>query len=77
MLTKKTSKNQVTLPRSLLDRLPQSDYFDATVENGALVLRPVRVAPVLDLERVRDRVAAAGATAADVRAAVRWARRKK
>ncbi len=43
MVVKRTSKNQVTLPVALLRRLPESDYFEATVVDGTLVLRPVRM----------------------------------
>ena len=42
MLAKLTSKNQLTLPADLVRRLPASEYFDATLESGAIVLRPVQ-----------------------------------
>lgn len=45
MLTKRTAKNQITLPKALLDQIPPCDYFDAVVEGKALVLRPVRIVP--------------------------------
>ena len=77
MLTKKTSKNQVTLPRALLDELPETDYFDATIRDGVIELRPVRVTPVTDIEVVRDRLAAEGIEPDEVDKAIRWARRKK
>ena len=77
MLAKLTSKNQLTLPVELVRGLPPAEYFDATLESGAIVLRPVQMIPVADLERVRDAVAAAGASEADVPGAVRWARRRK
>lgn len=77
MLTKKTSKNQVTLPRALLDELPETDYFDATIRDGVIELRPVRVMPVTDIEVVRDRLAAEGIEPDEVDKAIRWARRKK
>ena len=76
MLAKLTSKNQLTLPIDLLRQLPLADYFEATVPDGAIVLRPVRVVPAIDLERVRDAVAATDAKAEDVGRAVRWARGK-
>jgi hypothetical protein len=75
MLAKLTAKNQLTLPVELLRRLPRSQYFDAAVEGGAIVLRPVQVVAALDLEKLRDEVAALGASEADVGAAVRRARR--
>ncbi len=77
MLAKKTTKNQLTIPRALLDQLPETDYFDATVVSDALVLRPVKVVPMVDIERVRDRLEKAGVKTAEVRRAVKWARKKK
>ena len=74
MLTKRTSKNQITLPAALLRQLPETDYFDASVDDGAIVLRPVRIVPAIDLEQVRNQVHAAGAAETDVPAAIQWAR---
>ena len=75
MLAKLTSKNQLTIPAELLRQVPTSDYFEATVEAGAILLRPVVVRPAIDLERIRGTLAEAGLTEADVQDAVRWARR--
>lgn len=77
MLTKKTTKNQLTIPKALLDRLPATDYFDAEVVGDALVLRPVRMVPAVDVDRVRDRLERSGVGPGDAERAVRWARRKK
>ena len=77
MLTKKTTKNQLTIPKALLDRLPETDYFDAEVVSDALVLRPVRMVPAVDIDRVRDRLGRAGVEPSEVKRAVRWARKKK
>ena len=77
MLTKKTTKNQLTIPKALLDRLPATDYFDAEVVRGALVLRPVRMVPAIDVDRVRDRLERSGIGSGEVERAVRWARKKK
>ena len=72
-MAKKTSKNQITLPRSIVDRFPGVSYFDVREEQGQIVLRPVH--PDRSLE-VRSKLAALGITDGDVGAAVRWARRK-
>ena len=53
MLTKKTSKNQITLPKRIVDQFPAVDYFEVTAESGRIVLRPVEVDP---LARVRLRL---------------------
>lgn len=75
MLAKKTSKNQVTLPAALVRELPDTDYFDASVVEGAVVLRPVRMVTAVDLAVVRRRISRAGVKPAEVRRAVRWARK--
>jgi len=72
-MAKKTSKNQITLPRSVVDRFPGVSYFDVREEQGQIVLRPVR--PDRSAE-VRRTLAALGITDGDVDRAVRWARRK-
>jgi hypothetical protein len=77
LLTKKTTKNQLTIPKALLDKLPQTDYFDAEVVSDAIVLRPVRMVPAVDIERVRDRLARSGVGQDEVARAVKWARRRK
>ena len=77
MLTKKTTKNQLTIPKALLDRLPATDYFDTEVVGDALVLRPVRMVPAVDMDRVRDRLRRSGVGPGEVERAVRWARKKK
>ena len=77
MLSKVTGKNQVTLPVDLLRQLPATEYFDATIQDGAIVLRPVHMVPAVDLEKVRDALSETGLSEADVLEAVRWARRSR
>src|SRR3989304_5593247 len=43
MLAKKTAKNQVTLPKEIADRFPDTVYFDVRVEGRKITLRPVRI----------------------------------
>ena len=43
MLAKKTSKNQVTLPKKILKNIPDTDYFDVSLQEGVVILRPVTV----------------------------------
>ena len=77
MLTKKTTKNQVTIPKVLLDRLTPTEYFDAEVVGDALVLRPVRVVQMVDIDRVRGRLKRCRVKPDEVERAVGWARKTK
>jgi hypothetical protein len=77
MLAKKTSKNQLTLPKQIAGLFEGIDYFDITVEDNAIILRPVKITPVEGtLESVRNKIAALGLKDDDITKAVRWARRK-
>lgn len=72
-LAKKTTKNQLTLPKAIVDRFPGVSYFDVREENGKIVLSPV-VPQAAD--RVREKLEEVGIGPEDVEAAVRWARRR-
>ncbi len=78
MLAKKTSKNQITLPKKVVDALPSTEYFDVTVQEGNVILRPVVVtAPGERLRAVREKIRRLGLTEKDVTEAIRWARGKR
>ena len=78
MLAKKTSKNQVTLPKKALSDLPDTKYFDVTAKDGVLILRPVTVsAPGSRLAAVRKKIKALGMTSDDLERAVKWARARR
>ncbi len=73
MLAKKTSENQITLPKEIVSAFPEADYFDVDIENDAIRLRPVRIVqgrPTLD--QIREKVAKLGLTEKHVDEAIRW-----
>ncbi|WP_273490432.1 AbrB/MazE/SpoVT family DNA-binding domain-containing protein [Roseateles chitosanitabidus] len=43
MLAKLTSKNQLTLPKSVTDRLGPVQYFEVQLQAGQVLLTPVRI----------------------------------
>ncbi|MBM4387284.1 MAG: AbrB/MazE/SpoVT family DNA-binding domain-containing protein [Deltaproteobacteria bacterium] len=78
MLAKKTSKNQLTLPKRIVKDFPGIEYFDVKVENRKIVLMPVRITtdnPVLG--SIREKMEKLGISGKDVEGAVKWARRRK
>ena len=72
MLAKLTSKNQVTLPKAVVSSVDVAEYFDVTVENGRIILTPVRVQQA---QAVRDKLEKLGITEQDIDDAVAFARR--
>ena len=78
MLAKKTSKNQVTLPKEIMKDFPGIDYFDVAVKEGRIILVPVMITPIgASLGEIRKKVQSLGISAKDVKAAVKWARKRK
>ena len=77
MLCKRTYKNQVTLPKKVMEEFEGVEYFEARVQDGRIVLEPVKMTAVSEttLEKAREKVAALGLTEKDIDNAVSWARR--
>lgn len=71
MLAKLTSKNQLTLPKTVVAAVGATEYFDVEVHQGQIVLTPVRIQRG---DAVRAKLAQLGLTDADVADAVTWAR---
>ena len=71
MLAKLTSKNQITLPKAVVSEVDAAEYFDVVVEDGRIVLTPVRVQQA---QAVRDKLQQLGITEQDVDNALSWAR---
>ncbi len=78
MLAKKTSKNQLTLPKEIVKSFPNAEYFDVSVKDRKIILMPVKITgESITLEKVREKLEKLGITEGDVAEAVRWARKKK
>ncbi len=75
MLAKLTAKNQITIPKDIISRLPDVEYFEVTIRNGAVILKPVKVYDT-DLEGIRRKMKKLGISEKSVSEAVRWARNK-
>lgn len=68
-------QNQITLPKSIVDKLPKTDYFEVSLRGEEIRLRPVVIeSKGTKLDRVRKKIKALGLTEKDVDAAIRWAR---
>ena len=73
MISTKTSKHQITLPKNIVSQFPDSVYFDITAEEGRIVLRPVDPDA---LGKVQRKLEELGIGDQDVEDAVAWARER-
>jgi hypothetical protein len=67
----RTSKNQLTLPKAVIEQAGPADYYDVTYDNGRIVLTPLHPGGA---HAVRDRLRELGIGEADVANALSWAR---
>ncbi|WP_414551212.1 AbrB/MazE/SpoVT family DNA-binding domain-containing protein [Anabaena sp. CCY 0017] len=71
MLAKLTSKNQLTLPKSITREIGEAEYFEVKVQDGQIILTPVKIQRA---DAVRAKLADVGLSEQDVADAVAWAR---
>lgn len=77
-LTKRTSRNQVTLPAALIKDWKDADYFSVTRVGDHLELRPALTNGTEDpLEKFRRRMDERGVTDEDIAQAVRDVRAER
>ena len=74
MLAKLSSKNQITLPKAMLQEIGDVEYFEVGVSDSRIVLTPVKLQQA---DAVREKLAALGIGEGDVKDALAWARGKK
>ena len=72
MLAKLTSKNQLTLPKSITRAIGDTEYFDVKVEGGQIILTPVKIQRA---DAVRSKLAALDLSEQNIKDAVAWARK--
>jgi hypothetical protein len=73
MLAKMTSKNQLTLPKSITAAVDSPEYYEVEARNGQIVLTPVRIQRG---DAVRAKLAELDIEEQDIADAVQWGRQK-
>ncbi len=72
MLAKITTKNQITIPKKIIDQLPDVKYFDVELKDGLVLLKPLKVYDA-SLDRIRSKIKKLGVKEDSVKEAIRWA----
>ena len=72
MVAKLTSKNQLTLPKSVTNAVGAVEYFEVQTKRGQIILTPVRIQRA---DSVRAKLAELDITEQDIADAVGWARK--
>lgn len=73
MLVKRTSKNQITIPKDVMRHFSDVEHFEVVAEEDRIILLPLRRSRVGE---VRKHLARLGITENDVEDAVAWSRQE-
>jgi bifunctional DNA-binding transcriptional regulator/antitoxin component of YhaV-PrlF toxin-antitoxin module len=75
MLAKITSKNQITIPKKIMDQIPDARYFEVLFKDGTVVLKPLKTYST-NLEAIRSKIQELGLNPDCVKEAIKWTRSK-
>jgi bifunctional DNA-binding transcriptional regulator/antitoxin component of YhaV-PrlF toxin-antitoxin module len=73
VIAKLTSKNQLTLPKRIVEQFPGVSYFSVEAEYGRIILEPVNTH---QLSQVHEKLEQLGVDEEDVLEAVAWSRKR-
>ena len=55
MLAKLTTKNQITIPKQIIDQIPEANYFDVELNGEVVVMKPLKIYDT-DLQQIRAKI---------------------
>ena len=75
MLAKLTSKNQIKIPKKIIDQLPDIQHFDVELDDGVVVMKPLVIYDT-DLDQIKSKIKKLGLEKNAVAEAIQWARKR-
>ena len=76
MLAKMTSKNQITIPKKIIEKVPDVKHFDIEFKEGVVILKPIKLFDT-NLDQIRSKIKKLGLTEDSVAEAIQWVKSKK
>ena len=76
MLAKITSKNQITIPKKIIEKIPDVKHFDVKFKDGIIIMKPIKFYDT-NLDQIRAKVKKLGLKENSVAEAIKWAKSKK
>jgi bifunctional DNA-binding transcriptional regulator/antitoxin component of YhaV-PrlF toxin-antitoxin module len=75
MLAKMTSKHQITIPKKIIEQLPDVEYFEVELKDGVVMLKPLKIYDT-NLEKIRTKIKKLDLQENTIKEAIEWARSK-
>ena len=75
MLAKITSKNQITIPKKIIEKMPNIKHFDIEFKDGVVIMKPIKFYDT-NLDQIRAKIKKIGLKENSVAEAIKWAKSK-
>ncbi len=75
MLAKLTSKNQITIPKKIMENFPGTKCFEIEPLDNAVLLKPLKIYDA-SLDQIRAKINKLGLKRSSINEAIKWARKK-
>jgi bifunctional DNA-binding transcriptional regulator/antitoxin component of YhaV-PrlF toxin-antitoxin module len=76
MLAKITSKNQITIPKKIIEKMPNVKHFDIEFKDGVVIMKPIKFYDT-NLDQIRAKIKKLELTEDSVAEAIKWVKSKK
>jgi bifunctional DNA-binding transcriptional regulator/antitoxin component of YhaV-PrlF toxin-antitoxin module len=76
MLAKITSKNQITIPKKIIEKMPGIKHFDIELKDGVVIMRPIKFYDT-NIDQIRAKIKKLGLKENSVAEAIKWVKSKK
>ena len=75
MLAKITSKNQITIPKKIIEKMPNIKHFDIEFKDGVVIMKPIKFYDT-NLDQIRAKIKKLELTEDSVAEAIKWVKSK-
>ena len=75
MFVKVTSKNQITIPKKIMEKFSGTQYFEIKSTGDAVMLKPLKISDA-SLDQIRTKIDQLGLKSTSIQEAVKWARKR-
>ena len=75
MIAKLTSKNQITIPKKIMEKFPGTKYFEIETRDNGVLLKPLKIYDA-SLDQIRTKIDKLGLKRSSISEAIKWARKK-
>ena len=76
MLAKITSKNQITIPKKIIEKMTGIKHFDIEFKDGVVIMKPIKFYDT-NLDQIRAKIKKLGLKEDSVAEAIKWVKSKK